>query len=100
MLKELHRLPSIWFEWHYGRYDGLERIRHRKLDSQGFSAYHSNVQRSTQIDRGTRGGVGVRGDKCRNETHDSVAANGNTVATGTMGAGKYLRSVCIELRNC
>ena len=57
--------------------------------------YHGNVKRGAQVDRSARGSVCIRGNERRNETHDAVATNGNTVTGCTVGGRQHFWSVCV-----
>ena len=57
---------------------------------------HSAKERSADVDRNGSGGIGVSRDEGRDNAHNSIARNSNTVAGCTMSGRQDLRCVRIQ----
>lgn len=59
-------------------------------------SYHASKERGTDIDRCTGRCVGVRCDESRDQAHDSITCNRNTIASCSMGRRQHFWRVCVQ----
>jgi hypothetical protein len=62
-----------------------------------FETYHPDIECSTQIDWGVSAGISISSDERRDQSHNSVASDGDSVSSSTMRTWEHFRGVCVKL---